>query len=125
MLYVGCSGCQRVIPLLCAGQLFPHVPLEAIQTPIGVGCILCGAVPPVFTCLTCFTTQRLYVQGAQFTLPAVQAQGQKVAPVVAAPQGVSESIVKDMLRTTTKSFASEFGKAAATHLMSAFVGGGS
>ena len=117
MLYAGCSVCQRVVPLLCGGQLFPHLPLDAIQTPFGVGCPICGVTPPIFTCLTCFTTQRLYVPGAQFPIAAVQAQGQMVAPVAQAPSGANESTVKTLLKESAKSFAVQFGKAAASHLV--------
>lgn len=104
--------------------MFPHFPLEAIQTPFGVGCVVCGVAPPMFTCLTCFTPQRLYVPGAAFPIAAVQAQQQHVAPVTHAAAGASESLVKTLLAQSAKSFASEFGSAAAKGLVSAFSGGG-
>jgi len=125
MLYAGCSVCQQVVPLRCCGLMFPHFPLDAIQTPFGVGCMVCGVAPPVFTCMTCFTLQRLYVPGAQFPIAAVQAQSQRVAPVVQAPAGASDSTVKTLLAQSAKSFATEFGSAAAKGLVNAFLAGGS
>jgi len=124
MLYAGCSVCQRTVPLMCGGLMFPHFPLEAIQTPFGVGCVICGVAPPTFTCLSCFTLQRLYVPGAQFPIAAVQAQSQPVAPVVQAPAGASPSMVRTLLAESAKTFASEFGSAAAKGLVNAFTAGG-
>ena len=123
MLYAGCSHCQRVVPLLCGGMMFPHFPLEAVQTPFGVGCMVCRVAPPMFTCLTCFTMQRLYVPGEEFPIAAVQARRQPVAPVAQALAGASTSMVKSLLEQSAKSFAIEFGSAAAKGLAKGFMAG--
>ena len=123
MLYAGCGACRRVIPLFCGGQFFPHMPMGAIPTPFGVGCPMCGITPPVFTCLTCFTTQHLYMQGAPVQVHALQAQGMHVAPVVHAPQGTGEGMLQGMMRDAVKSFAGSFGDSLASKLCGAFFGG--
>jgi len=124
MLYAGCSGCRRTQPLICGGLLFPHMVVPAVATPMGVGCMFCGVVPPMFTCLNCFTTQHLYVQGARVAVGALQAQRMHMAPVVQAPQGASDSFLQGMMKDAAKSFAGEFGKSVASELFGAFFGGG-
>jgi len=123
MLYAGCSRCQQIVPLLCGGQFFPHMPMAAIQTPYGVGCPFCGITPPIFTCLHCFTTQHLYIQGAPMQMGALQVQGVQMAPVVQAPQGAGTGMVQGLMKDAAKSFAGEFGKSLASQLFGAFFGG--
>lgn len=91
---------------------------------MGVACMFCGIVPPVFTCITCFTTQQLFLPNTPFSLAAVQAQGMKVAPVAEVSEGAGAGEVTKLLRTTASSFASQFGKSTAEHLIAAFAGGG-
>jgi hypothetical protein len=144
MLYAGCSNCQRIVPLHCAGLMFPHMPLEAVPMFGRVGCPLCGVAPPVFTCMFCYTTQFLFVQGAapamaapgmpqmqmqmQMPMPqlanALQTQGMQVAPVVQAPAGSGEGVVKGLIKDVAKSFTSSFGEGLAKQLLGAFFGGG-
>lgn len=98
MLFAGCSNCQQIVPLHCAGLVFPHMPLEAVQTPFGVACMVCGIAPPIFTCLRCGMLQHLYVQGAQLQVGALQMQRLTVAPVVQAPPGSGDSVLKSILQ---------------------------
>ncbi|MFN0249066.1 MAG: hypothetical protein ACKV2T_19435 [Kofleriaceae bacterium] len=91
---------------------------------MGVGCPLCGIVAPIFTCLTCFTTQQLFLPNTPFSLATVQAQGIKVAPVAEVADGAGTGEVAKVLRTAASSFANQFGKSAAEQLIAAFAGGG-
>jgi hypothetical protein len=122
--------------------LFPHVPLEAIPIGTGIGCVICGMAPPMFTCLFCFTMQHLFVQPQalafaamgmhqmtpQVQLPqlaqALQQQGLKVAPVVNAPQGTGDGVIKGMMKDVAKTFGTTLGEGLAKQLLGAFFGGG-
>jgi len=95
MLYVGCSRCGAIGPLVCAGQFMPHMAVPAEPTAWGPACGFCGPFPPIFTCGRCFTQQWLVQQGA--AMPQGYQWGQAVAPVVQAPQGASHSQVHGMV----------------------------
>jgi hypothetical protein len=125
MLYTGCSGCGAVVPLFCAGQFLPHMPMYVQSTPLGIVCNICGILPPVFTCTLCGTVQRLYVQGMNFNPQQVVAGGvSRIAPVVQSNANTKESAVKSLLSNAAKSFAGEFGKGVAKQLLGVFFGGG-
>lgn len=124
MLFAGCSNCQQIVPLHCAGLVFPHMPLEVVQTPFGVACMVCGIAPPIFACLHCGTLQHLYLHGAQLQVGALQPQGLKVAPVVQAPSGSGENMLTGLMKGAASSFATKFGEGLASELMRAFFGGG-
>jgi hypothetical protein len=118
------------------------MPLEAIPMFGRVGCPLCGVAPPVFTCMFCFTTQFLFVQPPAMPMAmspmgadaapapmsqlanALQTQGMQVAPVVQAPPGSGEGVVKGLIKDVAKSFTSSLGEGLAKQLLGAFFGGG-
>lgn len=121
LLYVGCSYCRGITPLLCAGQFMPHVPIPAIRIPMGVGCQLCGPFPPIFTCGLCGTTQVLYFPGTT-SMPTQPMPGvtQYAAPVVPAPQGASQQEVSGKLSSVAAKAAISVGETAAKELFKAW-----
>ena len=104
MLFVGCSFCRSIGPLVCAGQFMPHMPVPVEPSAWGPACGYCGPMPPVFTCSRCFTQQWLLLQGA--APPQGMQQGQAFAPVVQAPAGAGESQVMKLIKV----FVGEAGK---------------
>jgi hypothetical protein len=109
MLHAGCGNCGAVVPLFCAGQFMPHVPLYAEAGPMGIFCRCCGPKQPVFTCTLCGMTQMLYLPGAGFA-PQMMGPGapRMVAPVVNAHSGAGGNEIKNLLMSAGKSFFSEF-----------------
>lgn len=117
MLYVGCSYCRSVVPLWCAGQFLPHVPLPAAASPQGVYCNLCGPLFPVFTCTFCWARQMLFLPGVT-SVPSSLCPGPtaNIAPVIQAPPGASPSVLSDLFKQAASGFLSQLGKEAATAL---------
>jgi hypothetical protein len=107
MLYVGCSVCRNVTYLVCAGQLFPHVPVPITRTPMGISCNFCGPLPLFFTCTICWTRQALYLPGLNpMQIKPMLNQTQYIAPVVQANPGLGQpemnrkfsDVAKDILK---------------------------
>jgi hypothetical protein len=109
MLYAGCSSCRTIVPLWCAGQFMPHMPVLVAGTAMGPYCNFCGPLPPIFTCTVCWTRQALYLPGMAFTPPRwVPGLTQYVAPVVQAPQGLGQNQLTDLFRNSAMQFLKEF-----------------
>jgi hypothetical protein len=110
MLHAGCSRCQSVTTLICAGRFMVHPAVPVEPSPMGPACGWCGLLPPVFTCMVCGTTQGLYIPG----MTVMPAQGAGIAPLVApavqAPQGASPAQVHGGLKEVGLEFISSFGK---------------
>lgn len=113
MLHVGCSYCRSIVPLWCAGQFLPHVPLPAAANLHGVYCNLCGPMFPIFTCTFCWARQTLFLPGVT-SVPSNQYLGStaNIAPVVQAPSGASPSLLTDLFKQAASGFASQMGKEA-------------
>lgn len=109
MLYTQCSVCRAIGPLMCAGTMFPHVPLPTVRTPYGATCPGCSSVMTGFLCPCCLTAQYLLVPGVPAPTPAPRGGSQAYAPVVQAGQGASTSMLKSVFKEATTSFAHEFG----------------
>lgn len=116
MLYAGCSCCGAIVPLWCSGQFMPHMPTPAVRIPNGVGCPVCGPLPPIFTCGFCWTRQMLFLPGATpMAQPAVAgAPAANVAPVVEAQAGASKSDVSSLFGQFANGFAKQLGQEAAS-----------
>jgi hypothetical protein len=121
MLYVGCSVCGAIGPLWCAGQFMPHAPIPVVRIPTGVGCQLCGPWPPIFTCMTCRTTQVLYIPGTT-SMPTQPMPGatQYAAPVVQATQGATQQEVSGKLSSVVAKATVSVGETAAKEFFKAW-----
>ena len=109
MLYVGCGNCRAVVPLFCAGRFMPHMPVYVEAGPMGIYCMCCGPMPPIFTCMQCRVTQLAYVSGTTLPTQMMLPGGPStVAPVVRADAGASGNELKSLLMSAGKSFLSEF-----------------
>jgi len=111
VLYTRCAFCSAIGPLMCAGTLFPHQPLAAVQTPYGAVCPGCGSVMTGFLCPHCMTQQYLLLSGA--SAPAMPGANQAYAPVVQAKQGASRSKLMQLFEDIATPVARELGKAVA------------
>lgn len=107
MLHVGCSACGSVVPLGCAGQFMPHMPIHVVQTASGIYCQFCGIMPPFFTCTMCWTTQPLYLGGG---LDPGFAGYQFAAPVVTAPPGTGQDVLAGLFKGVAKGAAEQLGE---------------
>jgi hypothetical protein len=112
MLFAGCSSCRSIVPLWCAGQFMPHVPMPVEPSPVGPYCQFCGQMPPIFLCTVCGTRQGLYMPG--MAAPPAPAMGAAplVAPVVQAPQAASHGEVHDLIMSFVREGVSAAGKGA-------------
>ena len=113
MLFAGCSNCQSIVPLWCAGQFMPHMPMPAEASPMGPYCGFCGPVPPIFTCMTCGARQWLFMPGARVPPPQVMGAGPpSIAPVVQASEHTNEHDLKSMCGKILSDFLGEAAKSA-------------
>ena len=110
MLFAGCSSCRSIVPLWCAGQFMPHVPVPVEPSPMGPYCQFCGQMPLIFLCTVCGTRQGLYMPG--MAAPPAPAMGAAplVAPVVQAPQAASHGEVHDLIMSFVREGVSAMGK---------------
>ena len=109
MLYTRCSFCSAIGPLVCAGILFPHPPVPAVQIPGGAACPGCGGVMTGFLCPNCLRPQYLLLPGGP--APAALGPGHGLAPVVQAEQGTSGSGLQRLFEDLAGSLGREFGTA--------------
>jgi len=117
MLYVGCGFCRAIVPLWCAGQFMPHMPILVVSAPMGIYCSICGLLSPFFTCTFCWTKQMLFLPGAAFPLPGVfPGSTVNIAPVVQAQPGTPNNVISGLFKELATGFTSQVGKEAASAL---------
>lgn len=119
MLYVGCSNCRSIVPLLCAGNFPPHAPLPVMSGPYGAYCSFCGPLLPFFTCTICWARQMLYIPGSPFVPPtSYLGSNPNIAPVVHAQPGASHNqlfdLIRDVLPDLVGTLASQTGNEVAS-----------
>ena len=110
MLFAGCSSCRSIVPLWCAGQFMPHVPVPVEPSPVGPYCQFCGQMPPIFLCTVCGTRQGLYMPGMAAPPAPAMGAAQLVAPVVQAPQAASHGEIHNLIMSFVREGVSAAGK---------------
>jgi hypothetical protein len=107
VLHAGCSNCGVIVPLFCAGTVWPHLTLPVAGTPMGPYCGQCGPLAPVFICMHCGVRQGLYVPGMSAP-PAGLGAWSHVAPTVSANAGTGPGDLQRMVSSAAGNFLDEF-----------------
>ena len=129
MLYVGCSFCRNIGPLLCAGSFPPHPLMSAFQGPMGALCPFCGPMLPWFACGRCGSRQMMFFPTASSFFPPQVSPGvmPSLAPVVQAAPGMSGNQLNSLFSKTITEFctgfAGQFGQDMASALSGWIQGG--
>jgi hypothetical protein len=110
MLFAGCSSCRSIVPLWCAGQVMPHMPVPVEPSPMGPYCRFCGQMPPIFTCMVCGTTQGLFMPGMAAPPAPAMGAGPLVAPAVQAPEAASQGDVRSLIMSFVREGVSSMGE---------------
>ena len=114
MLYVGCSFCCNVGPLLCAGSFPPHPVMPAIQGPMGALCPYCGPLLPWFGCGRCGSRQMMFFPATQsffapHTVPQFMPGAMpSLAPVIQAAPGLNGNQLNSLFGKTIAEFCTSF-----------------
>lgn len=110
MLYVGCSFCHNVGPLLCAGNFPPHPVVAAVQVGAGTMCPYCGPMIPWFACGRCGSRQMMFFPMApSFYPPRLMGGGMpSLAPVIQATPGLSGNQLNSLFSKSVSTFLDRF-----------------
>lgn len=113
MLYVGCSVCHNVGPLLCAGSFPLHTVLPAMPGPMGARCPYCGPMLPWYSCGRCGSRQLMFFPTAdtfspQQMPPSMPGSTPSLAPVIQAAPGLSGNRLVSLFGDTITEFCTSF-----------------